>query len=194
MCGRYRRTRKEDELAKLYGIKIPPARDVPISWNVALLQDVWAVRRNPDTGERSLDALRWGLVPAWAKDPKMGYKTINARVETANTSPSYRSAFKKRRCLILADGFYEWRKPNAGRLKIPYAIGMADGRTFAFAGFWEGWQDPSTGEWLRPAPSSPGRPTRWCARSKHAGHLARRTPGGMADGKSGQGRPATVSG
>ncbi|HEY0793669.1 MAG TPA: SOS response-associated peptidase [Chthoniobacterales bacterium] len=156
MCGRYRRTQKEEELAKLYGIKIPPARDVPISWNVAPQQDVLAVRRNPDSGERSLDALRWGLVPAWAKDPKVGYRTINARVETVDTSPSYRSAFKKRRCLIPADGFYEWKKVAGG--KLPYAIGMADGRPFAFAGLWEGWQDPATGEWLRTCTILTGRP------------------------------------
>jgi putative SOS response-associated peptidase YedK len=86
-----------------------------------------------------LDALRWGLIPYWAKDPKIAYKTINARAETVETAPSYREAFKKRRCLIPADGFYEWR--TIGGTKIPFAIGMKDDRPFAFAGLWEGWKE-----------------------------------------------------
>ena len=107
MCGRYRRTTSEEELARLYHIPIPPQRDLPISWNVAPSQDVLVIRHNPKNKQRSLDALRWGLIPYWAKDPKIAYKTINARAETVDTAPSYREAFKKRRCLIPADGFYE---------------------------------------------------------------------------------------
>src|SRR5258707_7332150 len=91
--------------------------------------------------------LRWGLVPYWAKDEKIGFKTINARAETVDTAHSFRSAFKKRRCLIPADGFYEWKKVIGG--KIPYSIEMKDGSPFVFAGLWEGWQNPETQEWLR---------------------------------------------
>jgi hypothetical protein len=103
MCGRYRRTTSEEELARRYHIPIPPERDLPISWNIAPTQDVLAIRLNPETKQRTLDALRWGLIPNWAKDPKIAYKTINARVETVDTAPSCREAFKKRRCLIPAD-------------------------------------------------------------------------------------------
>src|ERR1700741_5577477 len=109
MCGRYRRTTSSEELARRYHIPIPPQRDLPISWNIAPTQDVLAIRFNPETKQRSLDALRSGLIPYWAKDPKIMNKTINARVETVDTAPSSRQAFKKRRCLIPADGFYEWR-------------------------------------------------------------------------------------
>jgi putative SOS response-associated peptidase YedK len=91
-----------------------------------------------------LDALRWGLIPYWATDSKIAYKTINVRAETVDTAPSYREAFKKRRCLIPADGLYEWR--TIGGTKIPFAIGMKDDRPFVFAGLWEGWKDPATEE------------------------------------------------
>src|SRR5215469_9379229 len=104
MCGRYRRTTAEEELARRYHVPIPTQRDLPISWNIAPSQDVLAIRYNPKTKQRSLDALRWGLIPYWAKDPKIAYRTINARAESADTAPSYREAFKKRRCLIPADG------------------------------------------------------------------------------------------
>ena len=82
------------------------------------------------------DALKWGLIPSWSKDEKIAYKTINARVEIVDTAPSYREAFKKRRCLIPVDGFYEWRKVLGG--KIPYNIQMKDGYPFVFAGLWKG--------------------------------------------------------
>jgi len=156
MCGRYRRTTAEEELARRYQIPIPPQRDLPISWNIAPSQDVLTVRYNPKTKQRSLDALRWGLIPYWAKDEKIAYKTINARVETVDTAPSYREAFKKRRCLIPADTFYEWKKVVGG--KIPYAIGMKDDSPFVFAGPWEGWKDPATDEWLRTCTIITGEP------------------------------------
>ena len=147
MCGRYRRTTSEEELARLYHLPIPPQRDLPISWSIAPSQDVLVIRYNPKARQRSLDALRWGLIPYWAKDPKIAYKTINARTETVETAPSYREVFKKRRCLIPADGFYEWR--TNGGTTIPFAIGMKDDRPFVFAGLWEGWKDPATDQWLR---------------------------------------------
>jgi putative SOS response-associated peptidase YedK len=107
MCRRYRRTTREEELARIYRIPIPPQFDLPISYNIAPNQNVLVIRFNPKRTQRSLDALRWGLIPYWAKDPKIGYRTINARMESVDTAPSFREAFKKRRCLIPADGFYE---------------------------------------------------------------------------------------
>jgi putative SOS response-associated peptidase YedK len=146
MCGRYRRTTSQEELARRYHIPLPKELDLPISYNIAPSQKVLTIRLNPETGERSLDPLQWGLVPYWSKDPKIAYKTINARVETVDTAPSYRQAFKKRRCLIPADGFYEWKRIPGG--KIPYSIGMEDDSPFVFAGLWEGWKNPANDEWL----------------------------------------------
>jgi putative SOS response-associated peptidase YedK len=88
------------------------------------------------------------LVPVWAKDPKRGFRTINARCETVATTPAFRAAFKSRRCLIPVDGFYEWQKREKGP-KQPYFVGMKDGEPFCLAGLWEGWQDPESKEWLR---------------------------------------------
>jgi putative SOS response-associated peptidase YedK len=162
MCGRYRRTTAEEELARRYNIPIPKQTDLPISYNIAPGQKVLAIRFNPDTRQRSLDDLQWGLIPYWAKDPKIAYKTINARVETVDLAPSYRQAFKKRRCLIPADGFYEWRKVVGG--KIPYSIGMKDALPFVFAGLWEGWKDQSTDQWVRTCTIITGEPNELIAR------------------------------
>ena len=156
MCGRYRRTTQEEELARLYHIPIPKQTDLPISYNIAPSQKVLTIRFNPETQARSLDALQWGLIPYWAKDPKIAYRTINARAETVDKAPSYRQAFKKRRCLIPADGFYEWRK--TAKPKLPFAIAMKDGRPFTFAGLWENWKDPGSGEWLRTCTIITGEP------------------------------------
>jgi hypothetical protein len=117
MCGRYRRTTAQEELARRYHIPIPPQRDLPISWNIAPAQDVLAIRLHPKTRQRTLDTLRWGLIPNWAKDPKIAYKTINARVETIDTAPLYRQAFGKRRCLVPADGFSNGRRFPAERFR-----------------------------------------------------------------------------
>src|SRR5208283_2665160 len=122
----------------------------------AKMSSLLTIRYNHETKQRSLDALRWGLIPYWAKDPKIAYKTINARVETVDTAPSYREAFKKRRCLIPVDSFYEWKKVVGG--KIPYAIGMKDDAPFVFAGLWEGWKDPATDEWVRNCTIITGEP------------------------------------
>jgi putative SOS response-associated peptidase YedK len=156
MCGRYRRTTAEEELARRYHIAIPPQRDLPISWNIAPTQEVLTIRLNPKTKQRSLDVLRWGLIPNWAKDPKIASKTINARVETVDTAPSYRQAFLKRRCLVPVDGFYEWKKVLGG--KIPYSISMTDGSPFVFAGLWEGWKDPANDQWLHTCTIITGEP------------------------------------
>jgi putative SOS response-associated peptidase YedK len=145
MCGRYRRTTREEEIARIYHIPIPAQPDLPISYNIAPNQPVLAIRFNADTKQRSLDTLLWGLVPYWSKDDKTGF--INARAERIDTAPAFRRPFQKRRCLIPADGFYEWKKTPEG--KIPYSIEMKDGSPFVFAGLWDGWQNPGTKEWLR---------------------------------------------
>jgi putative SOS response-associated peptidase YedK len=107
--------------------------------------------------------LRWDLIPNWAKDPKIAYKTINARAETLDTAPSYRQAFKKRRCLIPVDGFYEWKVPGG---KIPYSISMKDDSPFVFAGLWEGWKDPANGEWLHTCTIITGEPNEFVRENK----------------------------
>jgi putative SOS response-associated peptidase YedK len=146
MCGRYRRTTQEEELARMYHIPIPRQTDLPISFNIAPSQDVLAVRYDPEKAVRSLVSLRWGLIPSWAKDEKIGYRTINARMETVQTAPAYRKAFKKRRCLVLANGFYEWRRRGGPR--VPFDIALKDNEPFAFAGLWEAWKNPVSREWL----------------------------------------------
>ena len=143
-------------MARRYNIPIPKQTDIPISYNIAPRQKVLTIRFNPETKRRSLDALQWGLIPYWAKDPKIAYKTINARVETVDTAPSYREAFKKRRCLIPGDGFYEWKKVLGG--KIPYSISMKDDSPFVFAGLWEGWKDPANDQWLHTCTIITGEP------------------------------------
>jgi len=112
-------------------------------YNIAPTQDV-AVVRAGDEGGRDLNMLRWGLIPSWAKDISFGAKTINARAETVAEKPSYRSAYKKSRCLIAADGYYEWIKADDG--KQPYRFSREDGEPFGLAGLWESWTNPADGE------------------------------------------------
>lgn len=135
MCGRYTLTAPVEVLMEEFGItgRLP---EITPRYNVAPGQSVAAVVEGGDGGRR-LEMLKWGLVPSWAKDPGIGNRMINARSETAAEKPSFRKAMKDRRCLILADGFYEWRKVAGG--KQPYHIRMEDGRPFAFAGLWEEW-------------------------------------------------------
>ena len=108
------------------------------SYNVAPSQQVTAVVN--DGSKNRLGKLRWGLIPPWAKEAKIGYKMINARAETAAEKPSYRNAFKKKRCLVVADAFYEWRKDDIG--KTPMLIKLKSGEPFAFAALWESWKSP----------------------------------------------------
>ena len=115
--------------------------EITPSYNVAPTQQVAAVLE--DEGGRRLEMLRWGLVPSWADDPEIGARMINARSETAPEKPSFRRAFRGRRCLIAADGFYEWKRENGG--KQPYYFRMQDGRPFAFAGLWESWEKGGEG-------------------------------------------------
>ena len=136
MCGRFTRTENMQHLAELLGLPIPP----PLTprYNIAPSQLVACVRRNPETTKREWVELQWGLVPSWAKDPSIGHKLINARGERVAEKPSFRHAFKLQRCLVLADGFYEWKRE--GKTKQPYYIRFKDHRPFAFAGLWERWE------------------------------------------------------
>ncbi len=120
---------------------------MPAAFNIPPGQAILAVRFNPKTKERTLEPLHWGLVPHFATDRKIAFKCTNARAETVDTLPSFRGAFAKRRCLIPADGFFEWL--TRGKKKHPYAITRNDHQPFGIAGVWENWQEPATGEWLR---------------------------------------------
>jgi putative SOS response-associated peptidase YedK len=132
MCGRFTLHTLPDVLQDHFGVDQLPSELAP-SYNISPSQDIAAVRM---LGERRrLDMLRWGLVPAWAKDVKIGYRMINARAETVADKPAWRTAFRLRRCLIPADGFYEWRRTADG--KQPYHIRMKDGGVFGLAGIWE---------------------------------------------------------
>ncbi|MDP9474197.1 MAG: SOS response-associated peptidase [Actinomycetota bacterium] len=135
MCGRYTLKTPIDVLAEHFGLREHPPSLTP-SYNIAPTQHVAAVVEE-DGGGRRLETFRWGLVPSWAKDPSIGNKMINARAETVAEKPSFRSAFKRRRCLIVADGFYEWQKTDGG--KQPHYFRMEDSSPFAFAGLWETW-------------------------------------------------------
>src|SRR5215210_6382691 len=134
MCGRYTLRTPVDSLVERFEIEEYPSSITP-SFNIAPTQEVAAVLSEDD--ERHLEMLRWGLIPLWADDSGIGSRMINARSETAADKPSFRKAVKERRCLILADGFYEWQKMGNG--KQPYYIRMEDGSPFALAGLWEVW-------------------------------------------------------
>ena len=100
-------------------------------------------------GEISLDPLRWGLIPNWCNDPQGGRKPINAKCETVHTLPTFRDAYRSRRCILPVDGFYEWMAVKGAKAKQPFAIAMKDGRPFGIGGIWENWRDPASGEWVR---------------------------------------------
>jgi len=138
MCGRYTLTCAPDELREEFGIAEVPAALGP-RYNLAPRQDA-AVIAPSRTGELRLRLLNWGLVPWWADDPRIGGRAINARAETVATRPAFRDAFRERRCLIPADGFYEWLRPEGSRSGQPYRFRRADGRPLAFAGLWERWR------------------------------------------------------
>ena len=136
MCGRFAFYSPAEATAALFGAS--GSLDIEPRYNVAPTQYVASVR-NAEAGDvRELVLLRWGLIPFWAKDPAIGNRMINARAETVAEKPAFRAAFRRRRCLVLADGFYEWHKE--GPAKIPYFITLADEQPFAFAGLWEHWR------------------------------------------------------
>lgn len=136
MCGRYTNSTPPEVFARLFDATIPSLELGP-RYNVAPSNDVLACRARSEGG-RELTLLHWGLIPSWATDAKIGWHTINARAETVAEKPAYRAAFRRRRCLIAADGFYEW-KPGTPK-KQPYHIRLKGGAPFAFAGLWEHWE------------------------------------------------------
>lgn len=139
MCGRFTLTVDPSDLKEaFYWVNFGSADFTP-RYNIAPTQGVPVITNN---GENKLDFYTWGLVPFWAKDPSIGSRMINARAETINEKPFFRNAFKHRRCLILADGFFEWQKLPDGKTKIPTYIHLKDGKPFAFAGLWEDWHSP----------------------------------------------------
>ena len=121
------------------------APNFPPSWNVAPTDSLPVVRHDAKARQRSLDMLRWGLIPYWAKDIKVGFANINAKAEGIESKPAFGKAFERRRCLVPVDNFYEWKK--TGTAKQPYAIALADRGIMALAGLWENWHSP-TGEWV----------------------------------------------
>ena len=135
MCGRFTLFESSEVLSREFGVPVP----FPIAprYNIAPTQPVAAVRNRTEGGGREFALLRWGLVPSGAKDPSIGARMINARAETAPGKPAFRDAFRRRRCLVPASGFYEWQKQ--GRLKQPYFICREDGNTIAIAGLWDRW-------------------------------------------------------
>jgi putative SOS response-associated peptidase YedK len=150
MCGRYRLSRSKELLAERFDIE--PDDDWTPRFNIAPTQNVSVIRQHPEQPKRLGSRMRWGLIPYWAKDPSIGFKMINARAETVATKPAFRDALKQRRCLIPADGFYEWQKN--GKAKTPFCFTMADDSVFAFAGIWDSWRNPKARP-SRPVPSSP---------------------------------------
>jgi putative SOS response-associated peptidase YedK len=162
MCGRYASSRRPEDLVEEFEIdKVEVKETLAADYNVAPTKQVYAVLQRPrDTeeaggdrasGERQLRTVKWGLVPFWAKDPSIGNKMINARMETVHEKPAFRRAFAARRCLLPADGYYEWyateQKTKAGKpLKQPFFIHPADGSVMAMAGLYEIWRDPTRDE------------------------------------------------
>ncbi len=144
MCGRFAFYSPSEAAAALFGVE--GSVDVKPRYNIAPTQDIVAIRNAEGEG-RELVMLRWGLVPFWAKDPSIGNRMINARAETVAEKPSFRAAYRHRRCIVLADGFYEWQRD--GNVKTPYFISLATGGPFAFAALWENWTDKETGESLQ---------------------------------------------
>lgn len=136
MCGRYTLLKDEIEILREFGIDNPIDSYQP-SYNIAPGQNILAVIRNGE--EKRAGYLKWGLVPSWAKDKKIGYKMINARSETVHQKPSFKKLVKRKRCLIIADSFYEWKKSD--QEKQPKRIQLTDRKLFAFAGLWDKWQD-----------------------------------------------------
>ena len=144
MCGRFAQFSSGAILEARFEATLGEEAPAP-RYNIAPSTPLLAVRVNP-AGERTFARLRWGLIPSWAKDRKIGFHMINARAETVAEKPAFRAAFRRRRCLIPADGFYEWQPTASG--KQPSFICRADRQPFAFAGLWESWTDPDTGDRL----------------------------------------------
>jgi putative SOS response-associated peptidase YedK len=161
ICGRVPLSSDVSEIKLVFSI--PPHRPTPNfapSWNVAPTDSLPVVRYDAGIGERSSDLMRWGIVPFWAKDIKVGFSNINAKAEGIEEKPAFREAFQRRRCLVPVDNFYEWKKTAAG--KQPYAIALADRRLMALAGLWATWRSPA-GERVRSFAIITTAPNELCA-------------------------------
>jgi len=149
MCGR---AKLETDVSEIkIAFRIPPEYPTPNfapRWNVAPTANLPIVRYDPSAGQRTLDLMRWGLVPFWAKDIKIGFSTINAMAETVDIKPVFREAFVRRHCIVPVDSFYEWKKLDA-KTKQPYAIALADRSLMALAGLWETWKSRANNETIR---------------------------------------------
>ena len=144
MCGRFVQVEKPEFYAEHFGTDFVRSETITPSWNVAPTMNVYAVAQHED--DRVLISFRWGLVPFWAKDRKIGSRAINARIETAAEKPMFKDSFAKRRCLIPVDGFYEWERKQKG--KLPHYIHATDGAPLSVAGLWASWRDPEIEERL----------------------------------------------
>jgi len=142
MCGRFTLTVTPNQLQQAFPGLAVPAQMTP-RFNIAPTQPIAVV---PNDGRNAVDFFVWGLIPSWAKDPSIGNNLINARAETLAEKPSFRTAYKRRRCLILADGFFEWKKIPGQRGKTPHYITLKDRQPFAMAGLWEQWFSPDGSE------------------------------------------------
>ena len=150
MCGRVIQSSGPLRLAIVEGLDVSDGRmgNIRPRYNAAPSQELLVIRENHKTGERSLDPIKWGLIPHRCDDPKGGRKPINAKAETIATLPMFGDAYARRRCIVPVDGFFEWRAIKGARAKQPYAIAMKDGSPFGLAGVWENWRNPR-GEWER---------------------------------------------
>jgi putative SOS response-associated peptidase YedK len=147
VCGRYVQVSSPELLAERFQVDDVRVEEHAADYNVAPRAHVPAIRQRDE--KRVLSLLRWGLVPSWAKDPKIGDRMINARAESIAEKPGYKRAFAKRRCIIPADGFYEWKAVPGQRRKQPMFVHRRDGEPMAFAGLWEAWREEGQEEWLR---------------------------------------------
>ena len=137
MCGRFTLKTDPETLTETFpGFTTPAADEIRPRYNIAPSQQVAVVANN---GDNSVEFFQWGLIPSWAKDPKIGNRMINARSETLAEKPSFRTPYKRRRCLILSDGFYEWKAEPGSKTKTPFYIRLKSEKPFAFAGLWEAW-------------------------------------------------------
>ncbi|MFZ0287077.1 MAG: SOS response-associated peptidase [Terriglobales bacterium] len=145
MCGRYRLSRRKQILEEQFDTA-PWEDDWNPRYNIAPTQPVPVIRQHTKEPIRQISLMKWGLIPNWARDVSIASSTINAKSETAATKPAFRDPLKFRRCLIPADGFYEWKRNGAS--KQPYCFETSDGELFAFAGLWDGWKNPE-GQWVK---------------------------------------------
>jgi putative SOS response-associated peptidase YedK len=151
MCGRYYRRSDKQRIAEAFRLgQLPDGFVLPPDFNVAPSTFQPIVRQSRETGDRELVMMRWGLLPYFAKSPAdfKAFSTINAKAETVTSKAMWRGPFERRRCLVPADGFYEWKRLDP-KTKQPWAFGLKDAAPFGFAGLWDAWKDPATGEWLQ---------------------------------------------